>query len=329
MNKRRFGRTDLLLSELSLNPDNFVSVIDATSAFAALDTYYAAGGRFFQTSSGGGNAAAELLGGSASEDLVGRWIEARRIDRGSLTLASRIKLPRPALGGSMAYVNLIRESCDRSLSRLRAKHLDLLICEWEGHLAPMDDLLEAVDMLIRVGRVRYAVAGSFPSWRVVDSLHRSRLHNLARFEGVQTNYSLAGCPRIASETFSMSGEHRLGFLANAPLAGGFLAQRPVSLREVINVDRSPHDMGFCDNAGRPILKALAEIADRRDATSAQIALAWVLQNRQVTTAVISPSGVSELTELIRATGIVFSGQEMATLAGVTNTQFPQFAPYQL
>ena len=323
MNKRKLGRTNLHVSELCLNATKFGFVHDETSSFALLDTYYTCGGSFIQSLGFAPNSIAAQLVESSSEDIVGRWHETRRINRDSLVLASRINFFRPAHGGAIAFANRIREACERSLRRLRTKHLDLLICDWDDHLVPVEDFLEAVDMLIRAGFVRYVVAGGFPPWRVVDAIHRSGTRHHARFEALQAEYSLMARARFEPEALSMCRDHRLGFLARSPLAGGFLAQRPVSPHEALNLDRDWKNERFGSNVGDAVLQVLAEIADKRLATPAQIALAWVLRNSQVTSAIISAPAARELRELICAAKIVLSAEETGALANVTTMQDPR------
>jgi aryl-alcohol dehydrogenase-like predicted oxidoreductase len=320
MNKRKLGRTQIHVSELCLNTTRFGWLNDEPSSFAMLDAYHTGGGSFIQSLGCSPNSATAQMLENSSEDIVGRWREARGINRDTLVLASRINFFRPAHGGSIAFANVIRESCERSLRQLRTTHLDLLICDWDDHLLPVEDVLEAVDMLGRAGLVRYAVAGDFPPWRVVDSLHRSGTRNHARFEAVQGEYSLMSRGRFEPETLAMCREHRLGFLARSPLAGGFLAQRPLSLRELINVDRNWQSERFGSQVGDAVLKVLASIADKRLATPAQIALAWVLRNSQVTSAAISAPGPHELRELMQAADIVLTADETGTLANVTTVQ---------
>jgi len=250
----------------------------------------------------------------ASEDLVGRWRKTRGMSRDGLVLASRINFYRPLHGGAIAFANHIREACELSLRRLRTAHLDLLICEWDDDLHPVDDLLEAVDRLIRAGFVRYAVAGGFPPWRVVDSLHRSNARQHARFEALQADYSLLNRSGFESEAFAMCREHRLGFLATSPLAGGFLARRPSSNPEF---DHDWKNERFGSRAGDAVVQILAGVADKRLATPAQIALAWVLRNPQVTSAAISASTAQEVRSLIGAAGVVLSPEEMRALGNVT------------
>ena len=319
MNRRKLGRTSLHVSELSLNTAKFGWTSDDETSFALLDAYYTCGGRFIQSLGFPPKSAGARLVESSSEEIVGRWREARGIARDSLVLASRIAFFRPAHGGSTAFANLIRESCERSLQRLRTEHLDLLIFDWDECLAPVDDLLEAADGLIRAGLIRHAVAGDFPPWRVVDSLHRSGLRNHARFEALQTEYSLLTRNGIGAEALAMGRDHGLGFLARSPLAGGYLSRRPVSIRELFNLDRDWKNE-LPSRGVDPVLEELSAIADKRLATPAQIALAWVLNNPHVSSALVSARTTRELREMIRAASIVLNPGETRALASAVAAQ---------
>lgn len=320
MNKRKLGRTNLHVSEFCLNTVKFGWISDETSSMALLDTYYTCGGSFVQSLGFCANSAVTPATDRSSEDIVGRWHQTRGIARDSLVLATRMALFRPAHGGSIAFANLIREACERSLRRLRTNHLDLLVCDWDEHLAPVEDVLEAVDMLIRAGLVRYAVAGGFPPWRVADSIHRSGARNHARFEALQSEYSLMTRARFEAESLTMCREHRLGFLARSPLAGGFLAKRPTSPREIINLDRSWLSERFGNHSGDAVITVLGEIADKRLATPAQIALAWVLRNPQVTSALVSATSPQDLRDLLRTGSMELSDEEVGALGNVTSVQ---------
>jgi 1-deoxyxylulose-5-phosphate synthase len=320
MNKRKLGRTNLHVSELCLDTTKFGWSNDEASSFDLLDAYFTCGGSFLQSLGFCPNSAAAQSIVSDSEDIVGRWHDSRGINRDGLVLATRMSLFRPGYGGSVAFANLIRESCEHSLRRLRTTHVDLLICDWDEHLLPIEDVLESVDILIRAGLVRYAVAGGFPPWRVIDSLHRSGMGNHSRFEALQGDYSLMTRARFESEVLAICREHRLGFLARSPLAGGFLAQRPNSTDELIDFEPSWQSEHFDSNVGDAVLAALVEIADKRLASPAQIALAWVLRNLHVTSALVTASSTRELRELVRAASLRLSDDETGALANVTTMQ---------
>lgn len=298
MKRRKLGRTQLEVSELCLNTAPLGTCGD-DDAFSLLDTYQTSGGNFIQSPGLPSNRTVAQPFETASETLVGLWRETRAIGRDQLVLASRMKFVRPAHGGSIAFANAIRESCERSLQRLRTRHLDLLVCDWDDGLLPVDDLLEAVDRLIRAGLVRYAVAGEFPPWRIIDSLHRSGARNRARFEAMEGRYSLLACARFEAEALAMCREHRLGFVARSPLAGGALAGRPGT------------------NADDALLGSLSGIADRHRASPAQVALAWVLRHPQVSSALVSTTSLHGLNELIRAASLELNAAETAALSEAT------------
>ncbi len=323
MNKRKLGRTALYVSELCLDATKLGWDNDDTSAFALLDAYYAAGGRFIETLGAADQETPSFLPAGGSEELVGRWRQARGIDRDKLVLATRLAFTRPSRGGSMAFVNHVREACERSLRRLGTRHLDLLVCDWQDALVPLDDVVEAVDMLIRAGRLRHAVAGGFPAWRVVDSLHRSEVRNLPRFEAVQGEYSLLSRGPAEREILPMCREHRLGFVARSPLAGGFLAQHPAVPGELGISGRDWQSERFGCNVGDAVLDVLGGIADRRRVPVARVALAWALHHPQVSSAVISAPGTRELDELLGATEMFLTPDEVAALAEVTSVQDPR------
>lgn len=310
MNKRKLGRTDLRVSELALDATHLPAGKDESSAFALLDAYHTGGGSFIQ--SDGFSSPSR-----GSEDLVGRWHTASGVKRDSLVLASRLHVRRPAHGGTVAFANHIHESLEASLRRLRTQYLDLLVCDWTDELAPVDDLLEAADRPIRAGLVRHVVAGGFPPWRVTDSIHRSAVRSYARFEAIQADFSLLTRAHSEPETFAMCREHRLGFIASSPLANGQLSRRPLSLRELINVDRNWRLEGTDTQAGEAVRTALAEIADRRLASPGQIALAWVLRNPHVTSALIAASTPAELRQLIRTSEIILTNEDTFALARAT------------
>jgi aryl-alcohol dehydrogenase-like predicted oxidoreductase len=141
-----------------------------------------------------------------------------------------------------------------------------------------------------------------------------------RFEALQGDYSLMSRGGFEAEALAMCREHRLGFIARSPLAGGYLAQRDASLRDVINPDRGWQNERFGSHTGDAVLHVLAEIADKRLATPAQIALAWVVRSPQVSSALISAPAPRELRALMRAADIVLTAEEIGALANVTMVQ---------
>lgn len=326
MNKRKLGRTNLHVSELCYNAAKLGWAADDEGSLSLLDAYHEAGGRCVQSlgrcwSNGAGDAA-----DARSEEIVGCWLKARAIQRDQVVIATRLPLRRPTSGGSISFVNMIREGCEASLRRLRSGHIDLAVIEWDESLLPVGDVLEAIDMLSRAGLVRYAVASGFPSWRIVDSLHRSSLRNQCRFEAVQTDFSLLRRTREETETLALCREHRLGFIASSPLAGGYLGQ--TNVLGGAESDRGAHWLSerFGSNIAERVRGAVAEIAERHSVSQAQVALAWVLRHPDVASVLVAPTSRGELHDLVQARNCVLTE---ADLAALTNASIPEDDTLQL
>jgi aryl-alcohol dehydrogenase-like predicted oxidoreductase len=198
---------------------------------------------------------------------------------------------RPPSEGAGNFIEVVRDAVQDSMRRLRTHYIDMVIFEWSDGLMPMSSTLEAFDLVVRSGSARFICAASFPVWRVVTRC-RAYLGNHNRMEALQTDYSLMTRARFEPETMALSEEQRLGFFATSPLAGGFLARgRDVeSMLHSVRRDRLIERFG---NAyGELAQSAIADVAARHGASSAQVALSWVLHNRAVTSAV---TGVHSVT----------------------------------
>jgi Predicted oxidoreductases (related to aryl-alcohol dehydrogenases) len=316
ISKRLMGRTGLKLSELCLGTLNFGWKTDETTAHAILDAYHAAGGAFIQSTSFSREPILPSAAFCWSEEFVGRWWTLRGIPRRELTLATRVHVRQPEKGAGN-FAEIVRETLEDSMRRLRTSYLDLVIFEWNDGLVPVDATLEAFDLVIRSGVARFIGAANFPAWRVADTLGRAYhgVHN--RMEALQADYSLMTRARLESETMALCREHRLGFLASSPLAGGFLA-RERALESMLHTVRRERLMARFGNAyGRLAHSTVADVAARHEASTAQIALAWVLHNPTVTSALVGVHSVAQMNDLVRATSIVLSDEDLERLDQAT------------
>lgn len=314
MNFRPFGRTDLQVSELCLGTMHFGWKTDERTSLAILDAFRDAGGNFLQAATSIPDIhGLDLLATASAEKHVGRWIATRRVPRESLVLASRLIL-RDGERSDRSLAESLRATCERSLRRLRIDHLDLLLFEWNPHLVPLDRLSAALWPLVRDGLVRYVGASGFPAWRLMESMQASARGAFPRFEAVQHDFSLVARRMFETELADLCREKRLAFLARSPLAGGFLVDGPprwpawsapgreVRLRTRYNNHRSL--------SVRDVLDA---IALSRGASVARIALAWVLAQPTVTSAVIGVTSTEQLANVLGATTLELSARELALL----------------
>src|SRR5688572_29385571 len=323
--QRTMGRTGLKLSELSLGTLNFGWKTAEKSAHAILDAYYAAGGNFIQASSWSPELMLPSASTSRSEKIVGRWWLTRRIPRENLFLATRIHV-RPPSEGAGNLIEVVRDAVQDSMGRLRTHYIDMVIFEWSDGLVPMSSTLEAFDLVVRSGSARFLGAANFPVWRVVDSLGRAYLGNHNRMEALQTDYSLMTRARFEPEAMALSEEQRLGFFATSPLAGGFLARGRDVESMLHSVRRDWLIERFGNAYGELAQSAVADVAARHDASSAQVALSWVLHNPAVTSAVTGVHSVAQLNELVEATSLSLSAKDLEQLDHATALEEVRVGP---
>jgi aryl-alcohol dehydrogenase-like predicted oxidoreductase len=314
MKSRPFGRTDLRVSELCLGTMHFGWKTDERTSGAILDTFHSAGGNFVQAASGTPvGCPIDLLAGANAEKHVGKWMASRRVPRDSMVIATRLVVRNEPLS-DRALASCVRRNCETSLRRLRTDYLDLLLCEWNHALLPMERLLVALAPLVRDGLVRYTGGSSFPAWRVVDGLAASRREPLPRFEAVQADLSLVARRSFDTEFAELCTEKGIAFLARSPLAGGFLVDGPPRWRAWTSVGREMwlRDR-FSNHRSLCVRDVLEAIALGRGASVAQTALAWVLTRPAVTSAVIGVTSTEQLTNLIVATNASLTAREVALL----------------
>lgn len=323
--QRTMGRTGRKLSELCLGTLNFGWKTDETSAYAILDAFYAGGGNFIQAANWSPDRLLPSAAPSKSEEVVGLWWTERGIPRPDLFLATRIHLWN-TVEPDRSVLSVAREALEESLRRLRTSYLDLVIFEWSEGLVPIDLTLEIFDLAIRSGAARHVGAANFPAWRVTDALGRAHRNNHNRMEALQTDYSLMTRARFEPEVMALCAEQRLGFFATSPLAGGYLA-RGGDVRSMFHAVRRDRLMERFDNAyGRAAQSAVAEVAARHEASSAQVALAWVLHNPIVTSTVVGVHSVAQLNDLAQAGSLTFSAADLELLDHATALEEVRLSP---
>lgn len=316
INQRKMGRTGLKLSELCLGTLNFGWKTDERTSFDILDAYRAAGGNFIQSASHAADLVLPSASVNLSEAIVGRWWTSRSIHRQDLFLSTRIHLRRiPSKEGSLA--ELMHQACQESLRRLQTNYLDMIILEWSADLAPIRAWLEAYDHVVRSGLSRYIGVANFPTWRVVDTLGRAYLGNHCRMEAIQSNYSLMARARFEPEAMALSQEQLLAFFAQSPLAGGFLAPPSGSGSPLSASRREWLAERYGNGQGHAALAVVREVAERHKASTAQVSLAWVLQNPSVTSAIIGVHSVAQFHELLGAGYLALTARDLHALDDAT------------
>ncbi len=311
LTRKKFSRTDYRVSELGLSTSNFSRYASQEESFAILDSFREAGGNFIQTSgiSPGGNLGDGFLG--MPEELLGRWLKRRRVDRASLIIATRIASTRPVIGGLATYTDLIRHCAEDSIRRIGCGYLDFLVVEWTHGIAPVAESMAAFAAVIRTGAVRHIVPANFPLAPVLEAFAATH-HESRTIAGLQLDYSLATRLAFEGGAARLAADHSLGVIARSPLAGGHLAGRTLAAGLGALRPRGASDR-HAAIAAEGLWPALSSLARDHRHSPAQIALAWVLAHPPITSVLVSVSSVDQLHELFAATRLKLDRTDMATL----------------
>ena len=259
---------------------------------------------------------ANVYSDGQSEEIVGEVLEqAGRRDRVVLATKARMAMGEGPNDAGLSRHHLIRE-CENSLRRLRTDHIDLYqVHEWDGH-TPLEETLEALDTLVRSGKVRYVGASNYAGWQLMKALAVADRHRFQRFVSQQIYYSLQA--RDAEyELVPLALDQGLGILVWSPLAGGLLsgkyrrgAQGPEGSRQLTDWDEPPvrDQEGLYD-----VVDALVEIADGHGVSAAQVALAWLRDRPGVTSVIVGARTDEQLADNLGASDLVLAAEEVARL----------------
>ena len=204
--------------------------------------------------------------------------------------------------------------CEQSLRRLGMDYIDLYqIHRWDPN-TPIEETLEALDSLVRAGKVRYLGASSMAAWQLSKALYTSGIHGWHRFASMQNHYNLV-YREEEREMIPLCIDQGLAVIPWSPLARGFLAG--TRHKEGGNTTRAEKDtfakdMYFSADDFE-VVDAVVRVAGARGVTPSQIALAWVLQSPGITAPIVGSTRVPQLRELIAAVELKLSSEEIAEL----------------
>jgi aryl-alcohol dehydrogenase-like predicted oxidoreductase len=212
-----------------------------------------------------------------------------------------------------------------SLKRLQLDHIDLYQIHGFDPATPIDETVRALDQLVRDGLVRYVGVSNWAAWQIVKALGISERLGLARFESLQAYYTVAGRD-LERELIPMLKSEGVGLLVWSPLAGGLLSgkygreQPGEAGNRRVAFDFPPVDKERAWN----VIDAMRPIAEARDVSVAQVALAWLLHQPQVTSVIIGAKRPEQLADNLAATRLVLAADELAALNAVS--QLPSEYP---
>ncbi len=318
MKYRQLGSSDLKVSEISLGSWLTYGVgVDDSNAVACLNRAFDLGINFFDT--------ANVYGRGAAESFLGKALRGR--DRSSYILATKLFFPMSDTDRGLSAAQVYKQ-IDASLSRLRTDYVDLYQCHRYDELTSLEETTEALTSIVRQGKARYI---GFSEWNADQISAALALPNVEKFVSSQPQYSMIW--RVPEkDIFRVCAANGISQIVWSPLSQGVLTGKylpgkplPVDSRAV-----SPLMNVFFDDALKSertlvAVQQLRPIAKELGLTLAQLALAWVLREPNVASAIVGASRPSQLDENATASGVKLSPETLEAIDHVTLPVLRKFA----
>lgn len=319
MRMKRFGRTGLVVSEICLGTmtfggDGFWKVIggqDQATADGIVKASLDAGVNFVDT--------ANVYSNGLSESILGQSLKNLGLNRDQIVVATKLH-GRMGPGANEAGQSRahILSAVDHSLKRLQLDHIDLYQTHGYDPITPIEETMEALNDCVRAGKVRYVGFCNLPAWKVAKANAYAEKRGYARYESAQVYYTIAGRD-IERELVPLAVEDNLAILPWSPLAGGLLSgkflrdgQGPQgSRRASFDFPHVEKDRAF------DVIDAMQPMAKDRDVSVAQIALAWLLHQKPVTSVIIGARTQEQLADNLASVNVRLTDEELVTLDKVS------------
>jgi len=314
MKYRQLGRSALKVSEVCLGTMNFGPRTSREDSFAILDAAVEAGVNFIDTANQYGG----HLGVGTTETLLGEWLAQNPARRNRLVLATKVHEPMSDdINDRGLSARHIQMACDASLKRLEVDHIDLYQMHHIDRSAPMDEIWQAMDRLRAQGKITYVGSSNFPGWKIAQANERAMAARQLGLICEQSLYNLVE-RRIELEVLPACQEYGVGVIAWSPLAGGLLAgpaEDASGRRGAGNISQAA-----TERAGQ--LAAFTDLCSELGKSPSLVAIAWLLHQKGVASAIIGPRTLDQFTSLLPAPDLHLDPDVLSRLDAI----FPACGP---
>jgi len=331
MKYRLLGRTGLYVSELCLGTMTFgdqgfwkvMGGLGQESVNALVKQAFDAGVNFIDT--------ANVYALGMSETLTGAAIRTLGLPRDEIVVATKafgVMSETKVNGAGQSRYHLMNE-LDASLKRLQLDHIDLYQLHGFDALTPLDEVLSTLNDMVRSGKVRHIGLCNMAAWQVMKALGISQQRGWARFESVQAYYTVAGRD-LEREIVPLLNDQQLGLMVWSPLAGGLLSGKfSADGKGPDGTRRASFDFPVVDKPRAfRVVDAMRPIAQQHGATVAQVALAWLLSRKAVTSVILGARTPAQLADNLGASDVQLSSADLETLDAVSQLP-PEYPGWML
>lgn len=318
MEYRNLGKTGLKVSTICLGTMQFGWTADPATSESIMSRAVELGCNFFDTADVYSSWHSGNKGGE-SESIIGDWLAKDSISRDKLVLATKVRGrmgPGPNDEG-LSRLHILN-AVEDSLRRLQTDYIDLYQVHYPDDETPLVETLGALDRLVRDGKVRYIGCSNYPAWLLAKSLWVSDVRELARFDTLQPHYNYVHRAEFERELQPLCLDQGVGVIPYSPLGGGFLTGKYRRGEEIPDSARaSGVQRRYMNETGFAAVDKLEEVGESHGATIAQTAIAWVLANPAVTSAIIGANSIKQLEDTMKGADIDLSSEEKSALDEVT------------
>lgn len=295
MKFRQLGDSDLTVSEIALGSWlTYGGGVERQQAEACVHKAFDVGINFIDT--------ANVYGRGTAESFLGEVLQGR--DRSSYVLATKVYFPMSSTDQGLSSAQ-IHKQLDASLQRLRTDYIDLYQCHRYDTDTPLEETMEALTDVVRQGKVRYI---GFSEWHPAQIRAALSLPNVEKFVSSQPQYSMLW-RQPEDEVFPLCADNGIGQIVWSPLAQGVLTgkykpgEAPPSDSRAANDKMNAFMRDLRSDAVLSAVQNLRPLAEQLNISMAQLALAWILRDQRVTSAIVGASRPDQLADNAAASGL--------------------------
>lgn len=259
---------------------------------------------------------ADAYAGGESESLLGKALKHRR-QEAVITTKVGFRSGQPLTQAGLSRRHILC-SVDQSLTRLGTDWIDVYVVHIEDPFTPLTETLQALDDVVRAGKVRYLGFSNWSAWKAAAAIELQKANGWAPFTHGQMNYSLLGRD-VERDIIPMIEHYGIGLTVWSPLAAGFLSGKytrgtaPDNNSRLSGFDVLPTDK----EAGFRLLDSMHHIARAHHASVAQVAIAWLLSKKAVTSVLLGSSKREQLDSNLHAAELQLTPEELSGLDSLT------------
>ena len=311
MQKRPLGKSGLFVAPLAFGGNVFGWTVDEKTSFDLLDAFVDSGLNLVDTADVYSAWVPENKGGE-SETIIGNWFK-KSGQRDKIVLTTKVGMEMGDGSKGLRKEHILK-SVEDSLKRLQTDVIDLYQSHQDDSGTPLDETLAAYDTLIKQGKIRAVGASNYSAARLKEALEISRAHNLPSYVSLEPEYNLYDRAGFESELETLVLEEGIGVISYYSLASGFLTGKYRTQDDLNKSVRGPMiGQRYLNERGLKILAALDEVAAAHNTTPGVISLAWLIQRKSVTAPIASATSVGQLSELVKATTLELSQDDVGKL----------------